>query len=124
MNSTKDKDSGQVTILVLAITLSILSLVPIVGSIAEVAIAQHRLNNLADFAALAGGQELEFAPESACDVARNFVQSQSKANAYCEVENAQIYVRLKQPVSNVAVRRLIPELTGISRAGISTDVTN
>lgn len=124
MISTNDRESGQVTVLMLAITLSLLSLMLILASVAEATIAQHRLNNLADFAALAGAQELEFAPESACDVARDFVRSQSEAEMNCNVENLQISVRLEIPVKNGAIRRVIPKIIGISRAGISQEAMN
>jgi secretion/DNA translocation related TadE-like protein len=124
MNSTRDCESGQVTILVIAIALSILSLLPIIACVAEVTVTQHRLNNLADFTALAGAQDLEFAPDSACAAALNFVSSQSKAEISCESEATQIFIRLQFPVTNSVIRRFVPTLTANSRAGINTEVTN
>jgi secretion/DNA translocation related TadE-like protein len=71
LRSTKN-ESGQISILVLAISLAMLAGTCLVGTIAQVVVAQQRLNTKAELIALAGAQELEFNQAQACDAAKEF----------------------------------------------------
>jgi hypothetical protein len=53
-------ESGQISILVLAISIALLSGTCLVGAIAQILVTQQRLNSKAESIALAGAQELEF----------------------------------------------------------------
>ena len=101
-------DSGQVTILLLALVLAILSALPILATISQLVITQQRLNATADASAMAGALELEFNQGQACDTARNFKMNFPSSIMSCQASEALIKVELKLPNTYFPTRFLLP----------------
>jgi secretion/DNA translocation related TadE-like protein len=113
------KDSGQVTILLLALALAILSALPILTALSQLVITQQRLNAAADASALAGALELEFNQNQACDIARNFKVNFPSSTMSCQVSESIIEVELKLPNTYFPTRYLWPNLVATATAGIA-----
>ena len=94
----KVNDSGQVTILMLALVLALFSALPIVGSISQTLVNQQRLNAAADSSALAGALELEFNQLQACELAQDFKVDIPSSTMSCEATRSKIKLVLKSTV--------------------------
>ena len=112
-------DSGQISILVLAISIALLIGTSLIGMIAEVIVAQQRLNYKAEAIALAGAQELEFNPEQACAVAQEFSDANFGIRAECLSESASIEILLSKSNPNRFLYVFVPKIQATSRAGIA-----
>lgn len=112
-------ESGQISILVLAISISLLMLSCVIGIFGEVLIAQQRLNSKADAIALAGAQELEFNQEQACSVAKEFSSANFGVTADCLSGSAGIEILLSESNPNQFLSVFIPNIQATSRAGIA-----
>ena len=112
-------DSGQVTILLLALLLAILSALPILATISQLVITQQRLNATADASAMAGALELEFNHGQACETARNFKINFPSSIMSCQASESLIKVELKLPNTYFPTRFLLPNLVAIATAGIA-----
>jgi secretion/DNA translocation related TadE-like protein len=120
----KVNDSGQVTILMLALVLALLSALPIVGSISQTLVNQQRLNAAADSSALAGALELEFNQPQACVVARDFTVDFPSSTLSCEVTNSKIKLVLRLPNTSSPMKYLFPILEATANAGIAQPMTD
>jgi secretion/DNA translocation related TadE-like protein len=112
-------DSGQVTILLLALVLAILSALPILATISQLVITQQRLNATADATAMAGALELEFNHGQACASARNFKMNFPSSTMSCQASESLIKVELKLPNTYFPTRFLLPNLVASATAGIA-----
>ena len=114
-------DSGQISILVLIISLALLAGTYLVGDIAQVIVAQQRLDAKAETIALAGAQELEFNQAQACDVANEFSASNFGLNPDCRSQSGTIEIFLSEPNPNPFLSVIIPKIQARARAGIAVD---
>jgi len=112
-------DSGQVTILLLALVLAILSALPILATISQLVITQQRLNATADASAMAGALELEFNHGQACESARNFKMNFTSSTMSCQASESLIKVELKLPNTYFPTKFLLPNLVASATAGIA-----
>ena len=112
-------DSGQATILLLALALAILSALPILATISQLVITQQRLSATADASAIAGALELEFNQDQACDTARNFKMNFPSSTMGCEASETLIKVELTVPNTYFPTRYLLPYLVATTTAGIA-----
>ena len=87
--------------------------------IAEVLVAQQRLNSKAEAIALAGAQELEFNQEQACVVAQEFSNTNFGTTPECLSESASVEILLSEPNPNQLFSVFIPNIQATSRAGIA-----
>ncbi len=114
-------ESGQITILVLVISSALLAGTCLVGMIAQVLVAQQRLNVKAESIALAGAQELEFNQAQACEVAREFGAKNFGINADCISQAVSVEILLSEPNPNPFLSAILPNIYASSRAGIAVD---
>lgn len=112
-------DSGQISILVLAISISLLIGTALIGMVAEVIVAQQRLNSKAEAIALAGAQELEFNQEQACAVAQEFSTANYGVTVECLSESTSIEILLSDLNPNRFLNLFLPKIQATSRAGIA-----
>jgi secretion/DNA translocation related TadE-like protein len=112
-------DSGQVTILLLALVLAILCALPILATISQLVITQQRLNATADATAMAGALELEFNQGQACETARNFKMNFPSSIMSCQASESFIRVELKLPNTYFPTRFWLPNLVASATAGIA-----
>jgi hypothetical protein len=117
--STK-RESGQISILVLAIAIAFLLGTIAIGMVAEVLIAQQKLSAKAEAVALAGAQELEFNQEQACGVAQEFSTTNFGVNAECVADSASIEILLSGPNPNRILSIFLRNIQASSRAGIAS----
>jgi hypothetical protein len=120
----KVNDFGQVTILLLALVLALLSTLPIVGSIGQTLVIQQRLNSVADSSALAGALELEFNQPQACEVARDFKVDFPSSTMSCEATSSKIKLVLRLPNTSSPMKYLFPILEATATAGIAQPMTD
>lgn len=119
MDRSTKSESGQISILVLAIAIVFLLVTIAIGMIAEVLIAQQKLNPKAEAIALAGAQELEFIQEQACGVAQEFSTTNFGVNAECVSDSASIEILLSEPNPNRLWSEFLPNIEASSKAGIA-----
>ena len=120
----KANDSGQATILMLALVLALFSALPIVGSISQTLVNQQRLNAAADSSALAGALELEFNQPQACEVARDFKVDFPSSTMSCEATSSKIKLVLRLPNTSSPMKFLFPILEATATAGIAQPMTD
>lgn len=113
-----NRESGQISILVLLTTIAFLWGTLAVGMLAEVLVAQQRLSAKAEAIALAGALELEFNQEQACGVAQQFSTSNFDIKAECVSDSASIEILLAEPNPNRFLSDFLPNIEASSRAGI------
>jgi hypothetical protein len=116
-NRCQPNDAGQVTILLLALTLALLSALPFLGAISGLIITQQRLNSVTDASAIAGAMELEFNQNQACETALNFKVNFADAVMTCEETQNRIKVTLQLPNTDFLSNFLLPNLVAIATAG-------
>ena len=114
-------ESGQITVLVLAVTLALLAATFLIGGLAQVMVTHQRLNTKADSIALAAAQELEFDQVNACNVAREFSAINFGLDANCIAQFDRIEISLSEPNSNPFLSKILPNIYATSRAGIATN---
>ena len=119
MNSDSARDLGQVSLLVISLSIAFLSAMTLIGDVAGNLIQQQRLKNLADSAALAGAQELEFNAGLACSTAESLVIVTQDVQFYCEVSDSSINLELRQPSKSSLVRFFNSTLTATAKAGLA-----
>jgi hypothetical protein len=113
-------ESGQISILVLATTIAFLWGTLAIGMLAEVLVAQQRLNTKAEAIALAGALELEFNQEQACVTAQEFSNTNFSIKAECLSDSASIEILLSEPNPNRFMSVFMPNIHASSRAGIAS----
>lgn len=113
-------ESGQISILVLATAIAFLWGTIAIGMVAEVLIAQQRLNAKAEAIALAGALELEFNQEQACVTAQEFSSTNFDIRAECVSDSASIEILLSEPNPNRFLSVFLPNIQTSSRAGIAS----
>ena len=118
----ESKESGQVTILVLALALALLTTIPSIAAVANLVISQQRLNSAADSIALAGAMELEFNQDIACETARNFKVDFPESIMRCEASESRIKVSLESPNTVFPTKYLLPTLVANATAGIAQTI--
>lgn len=118
LRSTKS-ESGQISILVLVITIAFLCGTLVIGMLAEVLVAQQRLNAKAEAIALAGALELEFNQEQACGFAQQFSTSNFDIKAECVSDSASIEILLSAANPNRFLSEFLPNIEASARAGIA-----
>jgi hypothetical protein len=91
-----------------------------VGMIAEVLVAQQRLNTKVEAIALAGALELEFNQAQACVVAQEFNTANFGLKAECVSDSASIEILLSEPSPNRILSVFMPYIQASSRAGIAS----
>ena len=121
MDRSTKSESGQISILVLAITIAFLLGTIAIGMTAEVLIAQQRLNAKAEATALAGALELEFNQEQACAVADEFSTTNFGTQAQCVADSASIEILLSAANPNRFLSEFLPNIEASSRSGIASD---
>jgi len=121
MDRSTKSESGQISILVLAAAIAFLLGTIAFGMLAEVLVAQQRLNAEAEAIALAGALELEFNQEQACGVAQEFSTSNFDIKAECVSDSASIEILLSAANPNRFLREFLPNIEASSRAGIASD---
>ena len=120
LRSTKS-ESGQISILVLAMAVAFLVGTFAIGMIAEVLVAQQRLNSKAESIALAGAQELEFNFEESCLVAKEFGFLNFGLAVECASEGTSIEIGISESNPNQLLSAFLPNIQASSRAGIASD---
>ena len=113
-------ESGQVSILVLAISIAFMFGTYAIGLVAEVLVQQQRLSTKADAIALAGAAELEFNIEQACVSAQDFSTSNFGLDARCGLEQGSIEIMVSEPNLNTLSGFVLPRISASSRAGIAS----
>jgi secretion/DNA translocation related TadE-like protein len=113
-------ESGQITILILAFSLVLLTVTCLVGALAQLLVSQQRLNTKAESVALAGAQELEFNQAQACEIANQFSTAHYALNAECVLQVGSINILLREPNPNPFFSKILPIIYATSRAGIAT----
>ena len=121
MSRLAKNESGQISILTLVSALALLGATCLVGALAQVLVAQQRLNSTAESIALAGAQELEFNQARACDVAKEFSAVNYGLTADCILQPEGIHIALSEPISSPYFGPIITDIYASSRAGIATD---
>ena len=121
MDRTTNSESGQISILVLAAAIAFLLGTIAIGMLAEVLVAQQRLNAKAEAIALAGALELEFNQEQACAVADEFSTTNFGINAQCLADSTNIEILLSEPNPNRFLSVFLSNIQASSRAGIASD---
>lgn len=121
MDRSTKSESGQISILVLAAAIAFLLGTIAFGMLAEVLVAQQRLNAKAEAIALAGALELEFNQEKACAVADEFGTTNFGVNAECVSDSASIEILLSAANPNRFLSEFLPNIEASSRAGIASD---
>lgn len=121
MSQLAKNESGQISILVLAISLALLSGTYFAGVLSQVIVEQQRLNTKAESIALAGAQELEFNRARACDEAKEFSDLNYGLTVDCTVQSESIHIAISKPISNPFLGLIIPNIYASSRAGIAKD---
>ena len=121
MDCTTKSESGQISILVLAAASAFLLGTIAIGILAEVLVAQQRLNAKAESIALAGALELEFNQEQACGVAQEFSTKNFGIKPECVVDSASIEILLSEPNPNRFLSVFLSNIQASSRAGIASD---
>ena len=121
MDRTTKSESGQISILVLGAAIAFLFGTIAIGMLAEVLVAQQRLNAKAEAIALAGALELEFNQEQACVVADEFSTTNFGTQAQCVADTANIEILLSEPNPNRFLSIFLPKIQSSSRAGIASD---
>ena len=121
MDRTTKSESGQISILVLAAAIAFLLGTIAIGMLAEVLVAQQRLNAKAEAIALAGALELEFNQDQACVVAQEFSTTNFDIKAECVSDSASIEVLLSAANPNRFLSEFLPNIEASSRAGIASD---
>jgi hypothetical protein len=120
MSRRAKNESGQISILVLAISLALLFGTYFVGAVAQVIVEQQRLNTKAESIALVGAQELEFNRVQACDVAKEFSAANYGLIADCISQPESVHISLTRPISNPFLGLIFPNIYASSRAGIAS----
>ncbi len=115
------RESGQISILVLATTIAFLWVTLAIGMLAEVLVAQQRLNAKAEAIALAGALELEFNQDQACVVAQEFSTKNMGTKTECVADSTNIEILLSEPNPNRFLSIFLPKIQASSRAGIASD---
>jgi secretion/DNA translocation related TadE-like protein len=113
-------ESGQISVLILAISLVLLFGTYFAGAVAQVIVEQQRLNTKAESTALAGAQELEFNGAQACDVAKEFSAANYGLIADCVLQPESVHISLTKPISNPFLGLIFPNIYASSRAGIAS----
>ena len=121
MDRTTKSESGQISILVLAAAIAFLLGTIAIGMLAEVLVAQQRLNAKAEAIALAGALELEFNQDQACAVADEFSTTNFGINAQCLADSTNIEILLSEPNPNRFLSVFLSNIQASSRAGIASD---
>jgi hypothetical protein len=121
MDKSTKGESGQISILVLATAIAFLLGTIAVGMVAEIIVAQQRLNAKAEAIALAGALELEFNQEQACVTAQEFGSTNFDIRAECVSDSASIEILLSEPNPNRFLSVFLPNIQANSRAGIASD---
>lgn len=119
MFGNSKSDSGQISILVLAVSIALLATTSFIGMIAEALVAQQRLNSKAEAIALAGARELEFNQTQACEVAKDFGHRNFEVVGECLIYEASIEISLLEPNPSRILGTFIPNIQATSRAGIT-----
>ena len=104
----------------MALAIALLSTLSVIGVIAQGLIQQQKLNNLADAAALAGAQEIEFNPGAACIQVELLVNRTPETQFSCELNSESIFIELTQPTTSNVLRIFRPVLVSSVRAGLAT----
>ena len=112
-------DSGQITVLLVAMVLVLLASLPVAAALAELLIAQQRLTALADSTALAGAQELEFNNARSCEAAKSFASFSNSVEITSISSAAEIQITLVSLAPKSVFTPLIPKLLVRARAGIA-----
>lgn len=112
-------DSGQISILVLVISIALLIGTALIGMLAEVVVAQQRLNSKVEASALAGAQELEFNQEQSCSVAQQFSTANFNIKAECVSDLTSIEIVLSEPNPVRFLHIFLANIQASSRAGIA-----
>ncbi len=89
--------------------------------VAEVLVAQQRLNTKAESIALAGAQELEFDFDNSCLVAKRFGFLNFGLTVECAAQGTSIEIRVLEPNPNQLLSAFLPNIQASSRAGIASD---
>lgn len=118
--STKS-ESGQISILVLVLSIVLLVATYLIGALAQVMVSQQRLNSKAESISLAGAQELEFNQLQACEVAQEFSIRNYGLNPDCNWTTENIEILLSIPNPNPVSAKILPKIYASSRAGIARD---
>ena len=121
MDCATKSESGQISILVLAAAIAFLFGTIAIGMLAEVLVAQQRLNAKAEAIALAGALELEFNQDQACVVAQEFSTTNFGINAQCLADLTNIEILLSEPNPNRFLSVFLSNIQASSRAGIASD---
>jgi ABC-type transporter Mla MlaB component len=121
MLRSSKSESGQISILVLVISVAFLLGTFAIGMVAEVLVAQQRLNAKAESIALAGAQELEFNQDQACAFSQEFSASNFDLKAECLSKAMSIEILLSAPNPNRLLTIFMPSIQASSRAGIASD---
>jgi hypothetical protein len=115
------RDSGQISILVLAAVIALLSGTYLIGTISDLLIAKQRLNAKAESVALAGAMELEFNRDQACTIAIDFSRSNYELAAECISDSTSIQIELIEKSPTSILNSVFPHIYASSRAGIASD---
>ncbi len=121
MDRTTKSELGQISILVLAAAIAFLLGTIAIGMLAEVLVAQQRLNAKAEAIALADALEIEFNQDQACVVAQEFSTTNFDIKAECVSDSASIEVLLSAANPNRFLSEFLPNIEASSRAGIASD---
>jgi hypothetical protein len=119
MPRSTESEAGQVSILVLVMAVGFLLGTFAIGMVAEVLVAQQRLNAKAETVALAGAQELEFDFENSCIVAKEFGLLNFGLTVECAAQGTSIEIVLSEPNPGRFLHIFIANIQASSRAGIS-----
>ena len=120
MDQSTKSESGQISILVLATAIAFLLGTFAIGMVAEVIVAQQKLNTKVESIALAGAIELEFNQAHACAAAQEFSKLNFSLKAECVSDSASIEILLSEPNPNQFLRIYMANIQASSRAGIAT----
>lgn len=119
MPRSTESEAGQVSILVLVMAVGFLLGTFAIGMVAEVLVAQQRLNAKADSIALAGAQELEFDFENSCSVAKQFGFLNFGLTVECATQVTSIEVSISESNPNQLFSVFMPNIQATSKAGIA-----
>jgi len=121
MSRLNKNDSGQISILVLAAAIALLSGTYLIGIVSDLLLAQQRLNYKAESVALAGAIELEFNRDQACAIAIDFSRSNYGIAADCINDATSVQISLTQRNPSPFFNSVFPSIYASSRAGIAGD---
>ena len=108
---------GSVSIIVLAASLGLVSLVSLLAACGQLFVQQRETELAADLSALAGAQHLLEGPQQACLHAGVIARLNDAHLVMCSTDTSTIQVEVNQAIKSAVIRKVVPVVRAKARAG-------